>query len=80
MVELVDGVPWLAIAVGVGVLAHLAGDWPTHGGLPKPLSWLREKKWSDTFGPRWWGVPAKYEAVLASWFFVNIPADLGEWP
>ena len=32
--------PWLPLAVGGGVLVHIAGDWFTVGGIPVPFTWF----------------------------------------
>lgn len=35
---------WLPVAVTLGALVHIAGDWPTPGGVPKPLARFRAKR------------------------------------
>ena len=39
-VEYSLSVPWLPVAVGLGVLLHIGGDAITRSGVPRPLSWL----------------------------------------
>ena len=59
---------WLPWAVGLGCLVHVAGDWPTRGGVPVPFTWFDGKSARTSLGLFKTGAPVEH--VLALVFLV----------